>query len=209
MDRRLRERASDERASVITELALILPLLIMLVVGAVDLGGVMSANGQLAVAAQEGSRVGSSLGTTTGTDRQILLATASGLEDIPLDEVELVVVFKAATPDADVPPQCLTPAARIIGGNVGRKCNTYSGWKFRQIVTNPASATWFTDPDCSFQMDWFWCPSDRNNVQTTSSPPDNLGVYIELKHGTRSGLFVDDVTIKDDSISAIVPGAGD
>jgi hypothetical protein len=170
----------------------------------------MSASGQAAVAAQEGSRVGASLGTTTGADRQILLATASGLEDIPLSEVQLVVVFKAATATSVVPPACLTPVAQLVGGNLASKCNTYTNWKFTQIVTDPSSPTWFTNPACTLQMDFFWCPSTRGNVQNSggASGLDNLGVYIELKHGTRSGLFVDDVTIRDTSISTIVPGAG-
>lgn len=176
-----RTRASGERGAALVELAVILPLIIMIAFGVVEFGSAWNRKLQMETAARAGARVGSSLGNTRLADYGLLQAVKSALNDIGLSNVDYVVVFKStATNGARPAGNC----ASSTPSSVTSQCNVYTGAQLQSLTQTDFAGT----TSCSGTApDRFWCPLNRQNVQSLGA--DYLGVWIKARYVTITGVF--------------------
>lgn len=83
---------SDRRGQTLTEFALIVPVLFLLIMGVLDAGLLMFSVGTARYAASEGSRVAAQLGNLSSTDTQVLQTirnTVSGTQLFSVGEIDI------------------------------------------------------------------------------------------------------------------------
>lgn len=200
--RRIGQRLLGERGAALVELTLILPVLTLLALGTGELGLAWRSASTLTAAARAGARVAASQGKAVAADHQTLLATMSALGHIEPADVQFIVIYKASAANGEVPSSCLT-------GSVTGSCNRYSSTDVLSIYTNPTSSlTGFDTVNCSGQLDRFWCPSTRNNIQNALVPLDRVGVYVQASHASATGLSQFSLTLSDNASMVIEPKAG-
>jgi Flp pilus assembly protein TadG len=100
--RKSRRRTPDERGQAITELVLLLPLFLVIVMGMLEFGIAYDHRTAMAYAVREGARVGASLGsggTSPSTvDPAILAAVQRGLTDpILIENITSIEIYKSDT----------------------------------------------------------------------------------------------------------------
>ncbi len=167
-----------ERGAAMVEMALVMPLLLMLVFGIIEFG--IAFNNRLTVgnATQSAARVGSAIGTGPRADIEVLNALEQGLFQLPnngKDIIKEVWVYKA---DATGAPASSCP---------GSVCNVYSydptlscRWT---PCPDPDPPTNYTFPAPGTQ----WDPATRN---ATVGSLDVLGVRIYFSHTWIVGSFL-------------------
>ncbi|MFM8303262.1 MAG: TadE/TadG family type IV pilus assembly protein [Actinomycetota bacterium] len=183
MSRRLRLSCTPrggERGAALVEIALVLPLFVVLFVGAVQFGTAWLTKLQVEGGARAGARVGSSLSSTRLADYSLLRGVAASLAKVGLDRVEHVVVYKAAGPDGRPPAGCTGSSPASQPG----LCNVYSGGMLRTL--DPAQFTGTTSCG-STAPDRQWCPVSRQSV--LSRGPDFLGVWVKTSTASFTGVF--------------------
>lgn len=182
MTRRVtRARAQGERGAALVELAVILPLIIMIAFGVVEFGSAWNRKLQMETAARAGARVGSSLGNTRLADYGLLQAVKSALNDIGLGNVDYVVVFKStATNGARPSGSCASSTPSSVNG----QCNVYTGAQLQSLTQSDFTGT----TSCGGTApDRYWCPTGRQNVQSLGA--DYLGIWIKARYVTITGVF--------------------
>jgi hypothetical protein len=201
-------RKRNERGAILVELTIVVPLLMTLILGAAETGLTWKLGVQVASAARSGARTGAKMGASQYADHDILVSVASGLSNVSLTDVELVVIYNASAPDGDVPPACLTPTATSAGGDPASECNDNTNADLAAIAANPeATLADFSDPTCSGQKDRFWCPASRQFQQTTTGGLDSVGVYIRTVT-TNNNLILKHIKVADHGVMKIEPEAG-
>lgn len=85
-----------ERGASVVEMAMVLPLLIILAIGAAELGFAFIDWFDVSAATREGARVGAAAGTDSGADLVILAVVDEALADLPYGEVTEVWIYDAA-----------------------------------------------------------------------------------------------------------------
>jgi len=176
-----RTRASGERGAALVELAVILPLLLIIAFGVVEYGNAWNRKLQIETAARSGARVGSSLGNTRLADYGLLQGVKSALSDIGLQNVLYVEVFKSTATDGSRPTGS---CASDTPTSVTNQCNVYTGAQLQSLTQTDFSGTSSCD---STAPDHYWCPLNRQSVQSLG--PDYLGVWIKADYVTITGLF--------------------
>lgn len=202
-----RRRSRGDKGSVLLEMVIITPLILMITLSVFDLGMGWRASLAVSSAARSGARVSSNLGRSAATDSETIRAVAAGLDKEGLEVVDRVIIFKSTDPDGIIPSTCLLDSVRTTGGSSTYNCNVYSGAEVRAISEGSASAPTFSG-DCSTSRDRFYCPSTRGNDQAVGNGPDYLGVYIQINHENNSKIFGETMEIKDTAVMRIEPGAG-
>jgi Flp pilus assembly protein TadG len=193
----------SERGAALTELVMVLPLLFVLVLGLVESGLNWRTSSELATAVRSGLRTASALGSSPAADQALVLGVASALDGG--STIEKIVVYDAST-SASVPPACLTAGALAAGGSAPGACNVYGPAQIQQVVANPvSSAALFGQPSCSGMLDKFWCPADRETVQTVSGGLGQIGLYVKLNVEAGPHFVLRLTTITDDAQMALEP----
>lgn len=184
-----------ERGAVFTELVIVVPLLLLLVLGVVEIGFRSNKVQTAVTASRAGARVGSSVGDSRLADYNILQALSGALSDIDAADVERIIVYRASAPNGDLPGGCSS-------GPVEGECNHYTAADFTHV---PADFT--TDgPDCEDDApDWKWCPLDR--VTDQSAGADWLGVEVRINH-TSVAPFLGDTMLTDRTVMRLEPRFG-
>jgi Flp pilus assembly protein TadG len=176
-----RTRASGERGAALVELAVVLPLLLLIAFGVVEYGSAWNRKLQMETAARAGARVGSSLGNTRLADYGLLQGVKSAINDIGLSNVDYVVVFKSTATDG------ARPAGGCAGStptSVTGSCNVYTGAQLQSLTQTDFTGT----TSCGATApDRYWCPLNRQNVQSIGA--DYVGVWIKARYVTITGLF--------------------
>lgn len=95
-------RGAQARGQALVEMALLVPLLLLVVVGLVHLGWALNAHQVITTAAREGARVGTRAGATTATMRAVVLDVC---RNAGLDTAGVTV---EATPGAPNVPSSVT-----------------------------------------------------------------------------------------------------
>lgn len=126
-----------ERGASLVEMAIVVPLLLLLLFGIIEFGVMFRHRLTVANATQAAGRVGSALGTDENTDYEILNALSQGLDTLAsgVDSVKYVAIFEA---DGNGNP---IGGCSLPGG--GGRCNVYAYQK-----------DFWTSPPC----DWNPCP---------------------------------------------------
>lgn len=186
----------DERGAAMVELAVMLMLLAIIAFGVVEFGSAWNRKLQVETAARSGARVGSSLGNTRLADYGLLQATRSALNDIGLDNVDYVIVFKSTATDGSLPSGCdgSSPASQTGA------CNVYTGAYLKTMSQADFTGT----TSCTgASPDRFWCPIGRQNVQ--SANPDYVGVKVKAKYVTITGVFHSPFTVTASAVMRLEP----
>jgi len=176
-----RTRASGERGAALVELAVVLPLLLLIAFGVVEYGSAWNRKLQMETAARAGARVGSSLGNTRLADYGLLQGVKSAINDIGLSNVDYVEVFKSTATDGSRPAgSCASSTPTSVTGS----CNVYTGAQLQSLTQADFSGTVSCD---NTAPDHYWCPLNRQNVQSIGA--DYIGVWIKARYVTITGLF--------------------
>ncbi|MEZ5229269.1 MAG: TadE/TadG family type IV pilus assembly protein, partial [Acidimicrobiales bacterium] len=102
-----RHNGERERGSVLVELTMVLPLLITLVLGMMEMGMAWRDQQTIVQASRQGARVGSHLGDDATADQQAIEAALAVLDADQLANIRRIIVYKVTTADGAVPPNCL------------------------------------------------------------------------------------------------------
>ena len=190
-------RCRGERGTALVELAVLLPLLAILAFGITEFGLALQDRMVVEGAGRAGTRVGSAAGATAAADQTLLLALGSAVNDVGLDNVSWVVVYKSVTADGVVPATCTGPTPH----SVSTSCNAYSGAQLKQIVAGTAPGTWF---GCGVgSLDVSWCPTSRQTTQALGN--DYLGVWLQTVHHLNTGMFGTQLTLSAQSVMRLEP----
>jgi hypothetical protein len=225
-------RARAERGAVTVETALVLPILLFVMFGIIELGGALKSYSATAGAVRAAGRIATVAGADPMSDAAVLKRVSEELatEDGPVD---LVVIWHATGPGDPVPAGCLpsapyTPNTSSVGvtdsgTDALGACNVYvhpsgAGNAFAMAngtATQPA-AYYFacqgaSDPSANQKLDCKWPGKNRRTLtsprSTTAVPrsTDFVGVYIRLVHSYYTTMFGASLTVTDRGISLIEP----
>lgn len=168
----LRKRKHRESGAAIVEMAIVLPLLILLVFGIVEYGLLFKEKMTIASATASAARTGATMGSRDAADMRILEALEAGLYDQVDSSVLISVeIFKANE----------TTGAKVIGS-----VNTYN---FTPTIpcrwtpcpsTNPGPAVYGGT----------WVPANRDTTLDPSGGGlDVLGIEVKYHHTAITGLI--------------------
>lgn len=185
--------AIDERGATLVEFAVVAPLFFTLIFAVLEFG--LAFNTYLGVAntSRSSARVASAMANEPEADYAILRSVVKSSSTMVRGDIQRIVVFRAATPDSQVPAACRTATVGIPN-----TCNVYL----------PAN---FADPDTAYgcggaDLDRFWCPTVRKVAVTgAQGPPDYIGVWVEAQHGMLTGFFGSSRTLTDQTVMRIEP----
>ncbi len=181
--------APGEGGAAIVEMAMLLPILLMLVLGVFELGAAFKSYLTTSNAVREGTRLLSARGTDEMADCQALvkavdaLTLANGFE--ALDRIE---IFQADPEDGSAYGPSTTNTFRYSAGDP-RNCTT-------------------TEPNCgSWTCDINWTPGMRDALVGPNVSPDLIGMRIVYRHDWLSGFppFRGSITIDEQTISRLEP----
>lgn len=177
--------SGDERGAVLIELAMIVPLLILIVLGMLEMGLAWRDSVNVTHASRQGARVASNLGDDPQADLQALLNVMTVME-ADANRVEYVVIYDASGVGT-------VPVACHSGSQPG-VCNHYSAAQLANLTTNPPTNTNLfqcnptpTTPTAIVR----WCPASRS---TDFTSPDHVGVYLKVDRPWATNIFPGDGT---------------
>src|SRR3954467_330941 len=116
-----RLRRGPQRGAALVEAAIVLPVLVTITLGVIEIGFIFKDSLTLSSAVRAGARIGAVDGNNSLSDYDILSAVKSGTGAIPSSAIQAVVVYKFdSTVSGGMPTACAS-------GSVTAKCNYYSG----------------------------------------------------------------------------------
>lgn len=204
--RRSPRRCADDGGAVLVEAALITPLFMLLLFGILEFGGLFRDYLTLSYTLTAAARTEAIFGNSLAADYETMLAIQTAFSATPLHQINYVVVWKAESPDDDVPEECKTIGRKIPNADdtietpeVG-SCNHFS----TEQVQNPSESWTCTSSGSPIQH---YCPSLRQTALNPSPGPDLLGVYMNITHPWVTGLFGEDITLTDQVVTKLEPQA--
>lgn len=184
----------------LVEMALLVPVLILLATATFDLGMAWRAGIALSGAVRGGARTGSNLGPNNQADVNILTSVRASLNSAGLlSSVNWVIIYQSTDANGTLPAACLA-------GTATTGCDRISGANFQAMLPSYTSAqftTYFNTNGClKVASPANYCPTSRNNTPYTA---DYLGVWVQL---TRNDVFPavgTSITIKRQAIMRLEP----
>jgi hypothetical protein len=208
----LKRRWSNERGAVLVEAALAVPILMFVILGAVEAGMAWDAKSATTSGVRTGLLRAASIGDQPETDLRILNSIVGEIGADNVANLEWVVVFDATNPNhAATIESCRLAEA---GGGIAGTCNTYgSGTQFADVVAGTITEANFDDGgnvvgagytcDTS-KIDANWCAPSR-----LVGGDVHIGVAIKYQHDWFTGIFPGDgVNFEDYSTSSTFIGEG-
>ncbi|MEX0666055.1 MAG: TadE family protein [Acidimicrobiia bacterium] len=183
------------------EAAIIAPLVLLLIYGVMETGyaffGRLTVNNMSVV----GARSGSGEANDVLADFAILQAVENGATGMGTNDITMVVVYRATSPDDRVPAACKTASVTNTSGTRG--CNRYvSG----DLALDSDQFGCIGPPGPGTKVDNFWCPTTRKTaLQGANGPPDYIGVYVEAEHQNLTGIIGESFTFTTDTVIRIEP----
>lgn len=198
---RSRSARPAERGVSVVEAAFVTPVFFVLIFGVLEMGLLVNSYLSTSNMTRTSTRVASAVGDQYEADLAILNSVTSGDSMMVSGTLRTVVVFLASGPDAEVPAAC--KAASVVGS-----CNRYTGADLAGSLALPPESTQFGCGPAA--QDRFWCPNDRKrDLQGPKSPPDHVGVWIEVEHRYLTGIFGRTFTITDQVVMRMEPKLGE
>jgi len=169
--RRRRRKDDDERGVAMVELAIVLPIFILMIFGMVEFGLMFRERMTIASAASSAARTGATLGTEEEADYRILQALEAGLYDqVDASVLISVDIFRA------------TPSGTKVLGDINRYIYDASlgGCKWIPCPDPTSVPIPYGSPDG-------WWPVDRDTTLTGGI--DVLGVEVVYQHDTVTNII--------------------
>jgi len=183
-----RRRAHKDRGAAIVEMALLLPILLMLVIGIFELGGAFKSYLTTSNAVRDGTRILSARGTDEAGDCIALLKATDALSlGNNLSRVDEIRIFQASPNTGEE-----------IAGTVNRYWGL-SGSPSDCDSTPPNCGAWL----CEIQQESF----ERNALVGEDVSPDLIGMQIVYRHDWFTGFppFRGSIIIDEQTISRLEP----
>ena len=189
------ECRDGESGLALIETAIVAPFLILLMLGIWEFSNGWQSNLAIQTSVRAGARTGSGLGNDRAADYAVLQAVKAGMTDFATSDVQTVVVYKASAVNGDPPPGCLTGTS-----SSALSCNVYTPASFDEDQSHFGCKP-------TYNVDRFYCPSDRKVVLTAANggPPDVVGVWIKMHHAYYTKFIADSVTLTDQAVIAVEP----
>jgi hypothetical protein len=225
-------RLRTDRGAVTVEAVLVLPILLFVMFGIIEIGGSLKSYSATAGAVRSGGRIAAVAGADPMTDSLVLTRIA---QELGTDKAlaELVVIWHATGPGDPVPAGCL-PSAPLSsnlssvgvtdgGTDAVGACNVYilpaaTGAAFAMAggtATHPADYYFgcqgSADPVAAQKLDCRWPGKNRRALtspRTSTATPrstDFVGVYVRVLHSYYTTMFGSTLTITDQGINLIEP----
>lgn len=186
-------RTAKQRGAVLVELAIVVPFLLVLALGLIEIGLRAEKSQTIVAATRAGARVVSSAGDTRLADFDALQSISGALADVDAADVQRIIIYRADNTDGTMPTGCdASPQAGV--------CNHYSPADF---ALTPGDFTTSGTSCGGSAPDFLWCPLGRET--DPSSDPDWIGVEIWVNHQSIAPLFVGDTVIRDRTIMRLEP----
>jgi Flp pilus assembly protein TadG len=177
-----------ERGATLVEMALVLPILLLIIIGITEIGLYFKNYLTISYASREGARVGAFVGDSVDADCQILVALGELIGTANLDRLEKIEIFIA---DQD-------------GTQTFSKTNTAT-------LKDGGDPTACTEPSAPSDG-WFrstnYPAANRNVTVAVDEPPlDIIGVRIYFTHEWATGFppFSGEATIDESNINRLEP----
>jgi Flp pilus assembly protein TadG len=175
-----RSKRRRQRGASLVEMALVLPVLMLTLIGMMETGLAFQDYLTVAYVSREGARVGAFLGDDIGADCAIVRSVAGGLTGSQFNRLNRLEIFRA---DAS-------------GNQVSGDTNTYS-----YNTGDPQ--------DCDNWTGVVTWPETDRQVVVGSQPLDILGVRVVIRHDWVTGFppFNGSFTINEETITRMEPEA--
>jgi len=197
-------RGAGEAGSLVAELALVLPFLVLLVLGIFEFGMAWRESLNLASAVRSGARQVTNAGDTRPADYLALQGFQSTMARARNVSVDRVSIYKAVNADGDPSnPSCLTIVPTGSGTGVSGACNIYSWSQINGLGANYLTHFGPNDTSCTGAWDSSWCPINRNADQ--GDPPDYVGFYARVTYTSYTNLLPSSITVTDRGVMRIEP----
>ncbi len=208
----IKRRWSSERGAVLVEAALAVPILLFVILGAVEAGMAWEAKSATTSGVRTGLLRAASIGDQPETDLRILQSIVGEIGADNVENLEWVVIFDATDPDhATTIENC---RLAVAGGGIFGTCNAYgSGTQFADVVAGTLTQANFDDGGgvsgstytCDVtKVDSNWCAPSRlvnGDIQ--------VGVALKYTHDWFTGILPGDgVDFEDFSTSSTFIGEG-
>lgn len=187
--RRASTRRRDQRGVASVELAMLMPILAILVFGAIDAGEAWSRSTSASGALRSAGVRAFDAGDHRQHDQRTLRALLAELNNRDIENVTKVVIYDAEGLSAP-PASCLGDAALTNGGVLGL-CNVYDTTDIARVLAGTDDA-FFDDPNCGGgDMDRQWCPTTRAAAKNSVDIAGEwwVGIYFESTQDALVGVM--------------------
>jgi hypothetical protein len=188
----------NDAGSVLVELVLLLPFLLLIVFGTVEGGAALVAGDRVAGATAQAARIGATGGSRVDSDRDLLVALRAALPSGELARLDRVVVYRPSGPDGGVPAGCIKPVGDPSEQGTA-SCNTYTGATVRSV----SAGSMLGFGGGASHKDRWWQPASRRD--TLVAGPDYLGVWVRTVHEGVLGIVFRNTALTRTSIVRIQP----
>lgn len=188
MIRRLLRRRR-ERGVASVELAILMPILAMLVFGAIDAGEAWSRSTSASGALRSAGVRAFDSGEGRDHDQKTLRALLAELNNRDIENVTKVVIYDAEGLTGP-PANCLTDFAASSGGVPGL-CNVYDQNEI-DLILHGNDANGFDHPTCGGgDFDRQWCPTTRHEQKDATDVEGEwwVGIYFESEQTALVGIM--------------------
>ncbi len=227
------EKSGRERGTTLVEAALVSFPFFLLLFGILEMGFLFRNYLTTANTAGEASRAASVFGSAEDADYQIMRSAEHGIAAMGLENLEMLVVFRADGPGDVVPPTCVTSGSQTrtspSANNTDKEthpaadgtpeCNVYVPGDFALTLIDDPDGDGIGPPTgnfgcfTNFSADRRWCPLVRDDAVSGSADPtlgpgdgtDYVGIYVEVNHTFLTGFFQSTTTLKSTKIVRIEP----
>ena len=200
-----RSRLKGDDGSLLAELALVSPLLVVLLIGIFEFGMGWREVTNNSSATRSAARSITNVGSGRSADWAGLTAFATNMGRSKHITINRVVVYKTTSANGDpTDPTCLTIIPPAAGSGVNGACNIYSGTQIKTLGAAYLTNFGTSDTACATgAWDHYWCPLNRKSNQ--GDPPDYVGVYANFTYKSWTGLMPSSVTMTERLVMRIEP----
>ena len=197
----MRSRATGDGGAVLVELALVVPVFILVMLGIMEYGTTYRETLNLSGATRAAARQATSAGAVRNADYLALQAFVATMGQANNVTIEKVVIYQTTNSAGDpLDPSCFTqanPAATY-------HCNVYTGAQIDSLGCDSLTHFGPTIDACGASAwDASWCPLSRKDRQ--GDPPDKIGVYAVVRYTSVTSLLPVIDSLADKAVMQIEP----
>ena len=229
-----RSGLTPDRGASVVEMALVGPLLMALLFGVIEMGGLMKSHSSASHSVAMGARVAGIAGNDALADQSILASMSEETSGIPMGDIEYVIIWRALATGEAVPAACAnavtggvvnTSSLGVYDGGVSSAgaCNVYvkpgQPGGALDMATGAAAqpaAYYFgcsgpSDTAAAVKVDCKWAATNRKvaisprGAAGNSIYADHLGVAIGSTHRYYTGFFGSTKTITGRAVVLLEP----